>query len=138
MKTALLLQLASFTYLGLILAGFLMPRVVNLADHLRPLPPFIRRLFWVYYAFIGLCLLSFGVGTFAFAHELASGTPLARALCGFLALFWTMRWFAGAFLFDLSPYLTSAWRRAGLLAANLVFAILPPIYAWAAWKGGAP
>jgi hypothetical protein len=30
-----------------------MPRVVHLRDHLRPLPIFIRRLFWVYYAFIG-------------------------------------------------------------------------------------
>ena len=40
--------------------------------------------------FIGLCLVSFGLGTFLLAEELASGTPLARARVRiFLAVFWS-------------------------------------------------
>lgn len=133
-----LLQAAALTYPGLIAAGLLMPRTVHLHQHLAGLPPFIRQLFWVYYSFIGLCLVGFGLGTFLLAEDLASGTPLARAACGFLAVFWTLRWVAATAVFDLRPYLTHTWQRVGLAAANTVFTGLPLVYAWVAWKGGTP
>ncbi len=136
MNAALILKLASLSYLGLLTAGLLMPGVVGLRQHVRTLPRFIRQLFWVYYGFIGLSLICFGLGTFFLAEHLAAGTPLARAVCGFLALVWTLRLVAGTFVFDLRPYLTNGWRRAGLTAANIVFACLPVIYGWAALKGG--
>ena len=136
MNTILLLKLAALTHVGLIAAGLLMPRVVGLHEHLRSLPDFLRKLFWVYYGFIGLCLTAFGAGTFAFAEELASGTPLARAVCAFLAIFWSARFAVGMFVFDLSPYLTNGWRRAGLRAANVVFTGLPILYGWLALNGG--
>jgi hypothetical protein len=94
------------------------------------------RHFCVYYAFIGLSLICFGFGTFFLADELAAATPLARSVCGFLALFWSVRFVAGTFVFDLRPYLTSRWRRAGLTAANLVFSCPPIVYGWVALKGG--
>lgn len=132
-----LLRLAGILHLGLICAGLMMPRVVGLPTHLATLPSFIRRLFWVYYAFIGLCLVSFGCLTFALAGRLADGTVLARALCVFFAAFWTLRLIA-AFVFDLSPYLTNAYRRLGYHGINIVFIYLPVVYLLAAWKGGAP
>ena len=135
MNTPLLLKLTALTYLGLLAAGLLMPGVVGLRQHLGTLPKFIRQLFWVYYAFIGLSLVCFGLGTFFLADQLAAGTPLARAVCGFLALFWSVRFVAGTFVFDLRPYLTNRWRRAGLAAANIVFTSLPIVYGWVALKG---
>jgi len=135
MNPALILKLTALTYLGLLAAGLLMPGVVGLRQHIRALPKFIRQLFWAYYAFIGLILICFGLGTFLLADQLAAGTPLARAVCGFLALFWTVRFVAGTFVFDLRPYLTNRWRRAGLTAANLVFTSLPIVYGWVALKG---
>ena len=135
MNPTLILKLTALTYLGLLAAGLLMPGVVGLRQHISALPKFIRQLFWVYYAFIGLSLICFGLGTFLLADQLAAGTPLARALCGFLALFWTVRFVAGTFVFDLRPYLTNRWRRAGLTAANLVFTSLPIVYGWVALKG---
>ena len=87
----LLLKLAALSHFGLVVAGLLMPRVVGLGVHLRGLPDFIRKLVWVYSGFIGLCLTSFGEGAFVFAADLASGTPPARAVCGFPALFWARR-----------------------------------------------
>jgi hypothetical protein len=131
-----LLQLAGILHVGLLWAGSLMPGVVELRKHLATLPVFIRRLFWVYYSFIGLCLVGFGVLTFTLAGTLAEGSILARALCTFLAGFWTLRLIAAALVFDLRPYLTSVPRRIGLQAANLVFIYLPVVYALAAWKGG--
>ena len=134
----LLLQIAGVLHLGLMCAGALMPRAVGLRRHIATLPIFIRKLFWVYYTFIGLCLVSFGLITFTFAGTLAAGGGLARALCAFLAVFWTIRLVAATFVFDVRPYLTNAFWRLGYHATNLVFAYLPVVYAWAAWKGGRP
>jgi FtsH-binding integral membrane protein len=139
MKTldlTLALEIAGALHLGLICAGALMPGVVGMRSHLITLPPFIRRLFWVYYSFIGLCLVSFGAITVALAPTLAAGGTLARALCTFLAAFWTLRLVAATFIFDMRPYLTDAYRRIGYHAINVVFVYLPIVYAWAAWKGG--
>jgi hypothetical protein len=128
----LLLQIAGVLHLGLMGAGLLMPRVVGMRAHLATLPPFIRQLFWVYYCFIALCLVSFSIITIAFAETLAAGGGLARALCAFFAVFWTLRLIAGTFVFDMRPYLTSRSRRLGYHAINIVFAYLPIIYALAA------
>ena len=128
----LLLQIAGVLHLGLMCAGLLMPRVVGMRGHLAALPPFIRQLFWVYYTFIALCLVSFSLITIAFADTLAAGGNLARALCAFLASFWTLRLIAGTFVFDMRPYLTTSYRRLGYHAINIVFAYLPVVYAVAA------
>ena len=138
MKLETLIQLAGLSHLGLLCAGALMPKVVGLRGHIAKLPAFINRLFWVYYAFIALCLASFGAVSLLHADALASGESLARAVCGFLCIFWTVRLFVAAFVFDLRPYLTSAWRKLGYAATNLVFAALPFIYGWAALKGTTP
>ena len=134
----ILLQLAGILHLGLLCAGAMMPGVVDLRAHLRTVPRFIRQLFWVYYSFIGLCLVSFGCLTFALAGTLAEGGILARALCTFFALFWTLRLIAATFVFDLRPYLTNAFRRVGYHTINIVFVYLPVVYLLAAFKGGKP
>ena len=139
MKTSTLitlLQIAGFLHLGLLGAGLLMPRAVHLREHVAALPIFIRRLFWVYYSFIGLCLVSFGCITVGLAGSLSSGSSLARAMCGFMAAFWTLRLVAATFIFDVRPYLTNNWWRLGYHATNIVFIYLPLVYLLAAWKGG--
>ena len=137
MKLTMLLQLAGLMHLGLLAAGATMPRAVGLREHVAVLPPFIHRLFWVYYGFIAMFLVGFGALSFFLASELASGTALARAVCGFLAIFWTARFFVAAFVFDVRSYLTSPPWKIGYHATNVVFAILPIIYGWIAFAGGA-
>ena len=132
----ILLQIAGLLHLGLLCAGVLMPGAVGLRTHLATLPVFIRRLFWVYYTFIGFFLVSFGLITFTFASTLASGGSLAKSLCAFLAVFWTIRLVAATFVFDVRPYLTNGFWRLGYHATNVVFIYLPVVYVWAAWKGG--
>ena len=127
-----LLQIAGVLHLGLMAAGLMMPRVVDMRGHLARLPPFIRQLFWVYYTFIALCLVSFSAITIVFADTLADGSTLARALCVFFAVFWTLRLIVATFVFDMGPYLTSRFRRIGYHALNAVFAYLPVVYVLAA------
>jgi|SRR5688572_1136765 len=128
----LLLQIAGVMHLGLMSAGLMMPKAVNMRAHLVGLPAFIRQLFWVYYTFIGLCLVSFSIITIVFAETLASGSMLARALCVFFTVFWTLRLLVATFVFDMRPYLTSRARRVGYHALNAVFAYLPVVYGLAA------
>jgi hypothetical protein len=132
----LALQIAGILHLGLLCAGAFMPRAVNLRTHIATLPVFIRHLFWVYYTFIALCLVSFGLVTVVFAETLSAGGGLARALCAFLAVFWTLRLIVATFVFDVRPYLTNSIWRAGYHATNIVFIYLPVVYAWTAWTGG--
>ena len=133
---ALLLQIAGILHLGLIGAGLRMPQIVRVRWHLATLPPFIRQLFWVYYAFIALCLVGFSLITIVFAETLAAGGDLARALCAFLALFWTLRLIAATFVFDMRPYLTNRSRRVGYHVLNVAFVYLPIVYALAASQPG--
>jgi len=133
---ALALRIAGLLHLGLMCAGLLMPRVVGMRAHLQSLPPFIRQLFWVYYTFIALCLVSFSTITIVFADTLAAGGGLARAICAFFAVFWTVRLLAATFVFDMTPYLTTTARRVGYHAINIVFAYLPIVYAMAAARRG--
>src|SRR5262249_32651495 len=75
------LEIAGVLHLGLICAGLSMPKAVDLRRHLVGLPCFVRRLFLVYYSFIGLMLVGFGTLTVLFAPQMATGEPIARGLC---------------------------------------------------------
>jgi hypothetical protein len=130
----MLLQAAALLHLGLICAGASMPKAVGLRANLALLPEFIRRLFLVYYAFIGLMLVGFGTLTFVFADAMARGEPVARGLCILLTAFWSLRLFCAAFIFDLRPYLTNSFRRAGYHALNLAFTYILAVYACAALR----
>jgi hypothetical protein len=136
MKLSFLLEIAGVLHLGLLSAGAAMPRAVSLRAHLAGLPPFIRRLFLVYYGFIAMVLVGFGAMTFFCASALADGGTLARALCAFLAIFWTVRLVVAACVFDVRPYLTTRFYRVGYQATNVVFVYLVLVYAFAVWKGG--
>jgi len=128
----IVLKLAALAHLGLISAGILMPRVTGLWAEMAKLAPFARALFRVYYAFIGLCLVSFGLGSWFLAPQLADGSTLARAVCGFLAVFWIIRLAAAIWVFDVRPFLTDPWRRFGYHVLNIVFGTFPIVYGWLA------
>ena len=114
-----------------------MPKAVGLRANLAPLPAFIRRLFFVYYAFIGLILVGFGTLTFIFADAMARGEPVARGLCILLIAFWSLRLIAAAFIFDVRPYLTNWFYRVGYHVLNLAFVYILAVYILAAINGGA-
>lgn len=130
-----LLKIAGLLHLILVWAGASMPSAIQLRSHLAVLPSFIRRLFYVYYTFIGMLLVGFGALTFLFAASLATGSGLGRAICILLVAFWSLRLFAAAFVFDVRPYLTGWFYRCGYHAINLIFIYLLIVYALAALKG---
>ena len=132
----MMLQLAGVLHAGLLCAGIMMPRVVEMKSHVAKLPQFLRDLFWTYYVFIGGCIVGFGCVTFLFAAELAGGDALGRAVAMFLALFWTLRLVVAGFVFKMEPYLTNGWFRAGYAVVNAVFVFLIVVYVLAAFGVG--
>ena len=130
-----LLQIAAILHLGLIWAGATMPSAVGLRQHLSSLPSFVRRLFYVYFTFIGLILIAFGMLTFVFAREMAAGEPVARGLCIVMGAFWTVRLIAAAFVFEIRPYLKNWLWRVGYHSTNIAFVYLLTVYVIAALRG---
>ena len=127
-----LVQLGGLAHLGLICAGLALPRIANFRQHTQTLPVFLRKLFWVYYSFIGLCLIGFGTISVTLAPQLTSGSPLARGFCAFLVLFWTLRLVVAFFVLDVGPFLINTPRRIGYHLLNITFIALPIIYLLAA------
>ena len=138
MNTIIILKTAGLLHLAMLCAGACVPRVTGLFEHTTALPPFLRQLFLVYFGFIAGLIICFGSITFFLADALASGTPLAKAVCGLLLLFWTARTFVAWFVFDMRPYLTNTWRKVGYQLLNLGFHFLVFAYAWALITGGQP
>ena len=130
MKTALLLQIAGLLHLGLLCAGGSLPRVLAFSRHLTLVPVLLRRLFYVYYVFVGGTVIAFGAMSFFLADQLAAGGPVARALLLLMMTFWTARLLVALFVFDLKPYLTNRWRWFGYQLMNVVFLYLPAVYAY--------
>jgi hypothetical protein len=106
--------------------------VLDWKTALHPLPPFLRRLFWVYGVFIVLIIICFGTLTLMHAADMARGEPVARSLAAVIAVFWGARLFVQWFIFDTRPFLTNAWLKLGDRVLTLAFLYLTTSYAWAA------
>jgi hypothetical protein len=109
--TARTLELLVFTagllHLCITSAGLTMTLVLNWRKNLSPLDALTRHIIWSHAAFVLLMIIAFGVVSVRYAPLLAAGAPLARAVGGFIAVFWGLRLMIGFFLFDAKPYLTN-------------------------------
>ena len=130
MKT--LIQLGGLVHFAILSASALTPFVLDWRRYLAPLPLLFRQMFWVYGSFIVLVIISFGTISLLHADVLASGAPLARSVCGMIALFWSARLAVQGFVFDATPYLTSALLKLGYQTLTLAFIALAFIYGCAA------
>jgi hypothetical protein len=93
----------------ILIASALTPKVLNWNRELGLLSQFLRRLFWVYGVFIVVTIIGLGTISLGCAEEIAQGSKLARAFCGFAAVFWGLRLAIQFFVFDARPYLTTGF-----------------------------
>jgi len=127
-----LIQLGGLVHFGILIASALTPGVLGWRRHLAALPALLRQLFWVYGSFIVLVIISFGTISLAHPSELASGEPLARAICAMIAIFWSARLVVQWCVFDATPFLTKAFLKVGYHTLTLAFIALALIYGCAA------
>ncbi len=127
-----LILFGGLVHFAILSATALTPFVLDWRRYLAPLPPLFRQMFWVYGSFIVLVIVSFGTISVANAGALASGEALPRSLCGMIALFWAVRLAVQWFVFDATPFLTSALLKLGYHMLTVAFITLTIIYGCAA------
>ncbi len=98
-----LVSIGGFIQIGIVVGAIWVPQVMNWRRLLASLNSFMRRLFWIYAAFILGVNLGFAVISIGLSEPLGSGEPLARAVCLLIALYWGARLLVQLFVFDLRP-----------------------------------
>ena len=83
--------LAGLLHFFVLIASALIPQVLDWRRDLAGVAPLTRRLVWVYGGYVVGNIVFFGLLATLLPSVLASGTPLARAVCAFIAIFWTVR-----------------------------------------------
>jgi hypothetical protein len=130
MKTVL--QISAALQFSILIASALVPRVLDWRTNLATLHPFQRKLFWVYGCFIVMTIIAFAVLTFLHAEAMATGEPVARSLCAFIAIFWAARLVVQLLIFDLRPFLTNWFYKLGYHTLTFIFVFLVCVYGKAA------
>jgi hypothetical protein len=131
-KLEILLRAGGVLHFAILVASALTPRALDWRKNLAPLHPFLRSLFWVYGAFIALVIVNFGVLTLTHAQAMAEGLPVARALCGFIAVFWVARLTVQFFVFEPGPFLANWLYKVGYHGLTVVFTYFVLVYGWVA------
>jgi hypothetical protein len=116
-----LILLGGVLHLAITSAGITMTMVLDWRRNLASLCPMTRHVIWTHAAFVLLTIIGFGFVSIAFPRALAAGTPLARVVCGFIALFWAIRLMIQFFLFDARPFLTKWPLKLGYHGLTFVF-----------------
>jgi hypothetical protein len=88
-KTSLIL--AGLAQLAIAMTSLLIPRLLDWPKETRLLSPLTRRVFWTYAGYILGTNLWFAALAIGWPSQLASGTPLAALVTGFIAAYWLVR-----------------------------------------------
>ena len=91
MLTERLVLLAGLAHLASLSAILVAPRQVGWTQELARLPKLVRQMCNVYSGYTSGTIVAMGLVSVLLPGELTSGTPLARAVCGYIAAFWAVR-----------------------------------------------
>jgi len=127
-----LIFISGILHLGTLLGSAQVPKELNFKEELPKVAPLMRHWILVAGAYVVLNLIAFGVISLTLSKELASGSPLARAFCGYVAIFWGCRLVVQFFVFDAKPYLRNWFLTLGYHGLTLVFTWHTLVYGYAA------
>jgi hypothetical protein len=120
---------------GILIASAAAPRLLDWKQTLAPLKPLNRQIIWTHGAYVAGMIVAFGLLSVAAPQLLADGSPLARIVCGFIAVFWGARLLLQILVFDPREHLTTFWLALGYHTLTLVFTAVTLVYAWVAISG---
>ncbi|OAI51224.1 hypothetical protein AYO47_07255 [Planctomyces sp. SCGC AG-212-M04] len=123
--------------LCVLFASALVPVQLQWKTELAVLPRLIRQMYWIYGGYVVLSIISLGTICLVHSTELASGTGLARAFCGYACAFWLIRLSLQPFL-AAKPYMTRWWLTAGYHMLTVMFATFAVVMGYAALRGVLP
>jgi hypothetical protein len=94
--------LAGLGQLGLAAGSLALPRILRWREDTEKLRPLTRQVFWTYASYIWVTNVCFGVLSTVAPGLLLDHSPLARAVAGYIALYWGARLLVQLFYFDRS------------------------------------
>ncbi len=94
------ISIAGAIHLAILATNAALPRRLNVAAGIAPLPRFLRQVFIVHWIYIVLVVATFAALCLFFGPDLAGRTPLGRFLAGAMALFWLLRIVLQVFYYD--------------------------------------
>jgi len=127
-----LIFISGILHLGTLIGSAQVPKELKFNEELPKVAPLMRHWILVAGAYVVLNLIAFGVISLTLSKELASGSPLARAFCGYVAIFWSFRLVVQFFVFDAKPYLRNWFLTLGYHGLTLVFTWHTLVYGCAA------
>ena len=131
-----LIFISGILHLGTLLGSAQVPKELNFRDELPKVAPLMRHWILVAGLYVVLNLIAFGVISMCFSNELASGKPLARAFCAYVAIFWGVRLVIQFFVFDARPYLRNWFLTIGYHGLTVVFLWQTTVFGYAAISPG--
>lgn len=126
-----LIFLAGIGQLCVLVASALVPIQLRWREVYKDVTRLHRQMTWVYGGYIVLAIVSLALISLFNAHELASGSQLARSVCGYCAVFWGVRLALQPFL-DVKEHLNRWWLAAGYYLLTVFFLYFTVVYALAA------
>ena len=127
-----LIFISGILHLGTLIGSAQVPKELKFKEELPKVAPLMRHWILVAGAYVVLNLIAFGVISLTLSKELASGSPLARVFCGYVAIFWSFRLVVQFFVFDAKPYLRNWFLTLGYHGLTLVFTWHTLVYGCAA------
>jgi hypothetical protein len=134
MNTLLVLSGAGFFLLSL--AMLALPCVLDYRNELARVSPLIRQVFCTYSVYIWATNLCFGLLSAFAPGWLLDGSPLARAVCGYIAVYWGARIVLQFAYYDRSVPAVSLFRRVAEVLLVTGFACWTALYGTIAVTGG--
>lgn len=126
-----LLVVAGSGQLALAGASLAIPGVLGWRRETAKLTPLTRQVFWLFAVYIWGFNVSFGLVSVLDPGWLVDGTPLASAVCGFIAVFWGARLAAQFVWFDREAIPEGVRYRLAEAALVALFLFLVVVYEWA-------
>lgn len=123
-----LVLLAGLGQLALALGSLAIPRVLRWREDTGKLRPLTRQVFWTYAAYIWATNVCFGLLAVFAPGWLLDGSPLARAVAAYTALYWGARVGVQFCYFDRSDAPPGRLTTLGELALVALFCCLTVVY----------
>ena len=129
------IMISGVLHLGTLLGSAQVPKELKFREELPKLNPLLQHWIMVAGGYVVLNIVGFGLLSLILPGQLASGDPLARAVCGFICVFWAIRLIIQLFIFDAKPYLRNWLLWVGYHGLTVVFAWQTIVYGYAAIAG---
>ena len=126
-------QLAGVAHLISLSAIIYAPIHLGWHEALGRVSKLLRQMGQVYHYYTAGTIVAMGFVSIFCAFDLVSGTPLARAICAYIALFWIVR--LGVQLFyDFKPHVNAPGLKLAYHALSALFVAFGLLYGWLALR----